>query len=110
MFQPIVLSDVIKLIAEARPSGSPYDILPSFVCKDVSLTVAPGILEIINTSLVSGVVPNDFKKVVIHPLLKKSGLDASVPSNYRPISKLPFLSKVLERCVYRQLMDFLRQK
>ncbi|XP_043935110.1 uncharacterized protein LOC122808205 [Protopterus annectens] len=108
-FHPIVLSDLVKMIDEAKPSDSPDDVLPSFVCKDVSLTVAPVILTIINTSLVSGVVPNDFKRVVIHPLLKKSGLDASVLSNYRPISKLPFLSKVMERCVYGQLLDFLNK-
>ncbi|XP_043934439.1 uncharacterized protein LOC122807592 [Protopterus annectens] len=71
------------------------------------ILVAPVVLTIINTSLVSGVVPNDFKRVVMHPLLKKSGLDASVLANYRPISKLPFLSKVMERCVYGQLLDFL---
>ncbi len=41
--------------------------------------------------------------------MKKSNLDPSVLSNYRPISKLPFLSKVLEKAVLNQLQAFLVQ-
>ena len=41
------------------------------------------------------------------PLLKKSGLDESVPTNYRPVSNLTFLSKLLERVVHRQTIDYL---
>ena len=33
------------------------------------------------------------------PLLKKAGLDSSQPANYKPISNLPTVSKVLERLV-----------
>ena len=47
------------------------------------------------------------KTAVIRPLLKKSSLDATVLNNYRPISNLPFLGKVLEKVVYQQLCDFL---
>ena len=44
---------------------------------------------------------------MVQPLLKKPNLDPSFLSNFRPISKLPFLSKVLEREVYVQLQSFL---
>ena len=44
---------------------------------------------------------------MVQPLLKKPNLDPSILSNFRPISKLPFLSKVLEREVYVQLQSFL---
>lgn len=40
-------------------------------------------------------------------LLKKSTLDPYISNNYRPISNLPFLSKVLEKVVYQQLNHFL---
>ena len=39
--------------------------------------------------------------------MKKPGLDTTEPSSYRPISNLPVLSKLLERLVARQLMDYL---
>ncbi|KAF7666430.1 hypothetical protein LDENG_00106200, partial [Lucifuga dentata] len=43
----------------------------------------------------SGVFPSYFKHVTVYPLLKKPSLDPHVLSNFRPISKMPFLSKIL---------------
>ncbi len=43
----------------------------------------------------------------MQPLLKKPTLDSSVLDNYRPISKLPFLAKLLEKVVLNQLSTFL---
>ena len=43
----------------------------------------------------------------ISPLIKKSGLDDAIPSSYRPVSNLPFLSKVLERVIHRQNIAYL---
>jgi len=58
-------------------------------------------------SLLTGHVPHSFKVAVIKPLLKKPTLDPDVLANYRPISNLPFLSKILEKVVAHQLCDFL---
>lgn len=67
------------------------------------------ILVIINNSLLTGIVPKHFKYALVQPLLKKTHLDPAVVSNYRPISKLPFLSKVLEKVVLNQIHSFLIQ-
>ena len=51
-----------------------------------------------------------FKLAVVRPLLKNSGLDPSQPKkfkNYRPVSNLPFLSKLLETVVQTRLQAFL---
>ena len=48
-----------------------------------------------------------FKQAVIRPLLKKPGMDVSDMKSYRPVSNLPFLSKLLERAVQRRLQEFL---
>ncbi|MDF4280558.1 reverse transcriptase family protein [Vibrio parahaemolyticus] len=61
----------------------------------------------INISLLTGYVPQSFKVAVIKPLLKKPTLDPEVLANYRPISNLPFMSKILEKVVADQLCDFL---
>ncbi len=40
---------------------------------------------------------------MVQPILKKTNIDPSLPQNYRPISKLPFMAKVLEKVVVNQL-------
>jgi len=57
--------------------------------------------------LLTGHAPHSFKVAVIKRFLKKSTLDPEVLANYRPISNLPFLSKVFEKVVADQLCDFL---
>ncbi len=47
------------------------------------------------------------KYATVRPLLKKPNLDPSVYSNFRPISNLPFIAKILEKIVFNQLQDFL---
>ncbi len=61
------------------------------------------LLNIINSSLSLGHVPKPFKLAVIKPLIKKTKLDPCELANYRPISKLPFMSKILEKLVSAQL-------
>ena len=65
-------------------------------------------LFIINQSLQTGVFPSSFKKAVITPLLKKPSLDC-IFKNYRPISNLSFISKVLEKVVAAQLTSHLTE-
>lgn len=55
------------------------------------------ILRIVNSCLLLGYFIPEWKHAVVSPLLKKAGLDESVPPNYQPVSNLPFLSKILER-------------
>ena len=66
------------------------------------------ITKIINCSLLTGHIPSVLKTAVIKPLFKKPSLDPEVLANYRPISNLPFLSKVLEKVVAAQLHDHLQ--
>ena len=58
--------------------------------------------------LARGHFPVGFKKAFITPTVKKPGMDTTDVSSYRPISNLPVLSKLLERLVVRQLMDYLQ--
>ncbi len=53
--------------------------------------------------------PKTFKLAVIKPLIKKPQLDPKDLVNYRPISNLPFLSKILEKVVSSQLYFFLEK-
>ena len=57
----------------------------------------PTITNIITTSLTTGIVPRDLKTAIVKALLKKPSLDKNLLKNYRPISNLPFLSKILKK-------------
>nr|KAG5707318.1 hypothetical protein BaRGS_000092 [Batillaria attramentaria] len=63
-------------------------------------------VNIINISLATGIVPTSFKKAVVQPIIKKAG-DPSACKNFRPVSNLPFISKLLERIVAEQLVQHL---
>ena len=51
------------------------------------------------------IVPLSLKTALIRPLLKMSGLDKEILKNYRPVSNLSFISKVLEKVVAKRLDD-----
>lgn len=61
------------------------------------------VLNMINLCLLTGCVPQAFKKAVIKPLLNKPLLDKTVLANYR----LPFISKILERIVVKHQRRFI---
>ena len=55
-------------------------------------------------SLLTGLVPDSWKTVLVIPLLKKPGLDL-VLNNFCPVSYPSFISKVAEKAVLQQLLD-----
>lgn len=106
-FELVSLNDISTLLSKMKPSSCPVDVLPTVLFKKVFDVTGLCITEVLNTSMQTGVVPSFFKHAVVEPILKKSGLDPLQPKNYRPISKLPFLSKILEKIVAEQLLAFL---
>ena len=60
-----------------------------------------------NLSLETSVMPTELKQAVIRRLLKKPGLDHQHYKTFRPISNLTFLSKVIEKVVALQLVDYI---
>jgi hypothetical protein len=102
-FQPVTEEFVKKIILDSPPKTSRADCVPTwFLIKHLETLIAP-ITRLFNMSLASGVFPDIFKTALITPLLKKAGLDKNNYANYRPISNLVFLGKVLERIVHYQL-------
>ena len=67
----------------------------------------PFICLMCNSSLSEGCLPGSQKAAIITPLLKKSNLGQYDAKNYRPISNLTFISKVIERIVAEQLKKHL---
>ena len=63
---------------------------------------------IINLCFSSGIFPASFKPAVVKPLLKKPCLDSEILKNFRPVSNLTFLSKLIEKVIARRLFAHLQ--
>ena len=95
-------SDIQKLIEATPKKSCMLDPIPTPLvigCIDILL---PVITKIINISLQTGQFADQWKCALVHPLLKKPGLDL-VLKNYRPISNLQYISKLTEKAVFQQL-------
>ena len=62
------------------------------------------ISDLINKCFETGVFPKTFKKAIVLPLHKKDSPD--IMTNYRPISILPKLSKIIEKCLKSRLLHY----
>ena len=69
--------------------------------------IAPSLTKLFNLSIRSGCCPNSWKVARIIPIRKADEMTS--PANYRPISILPIVSKVLERHIACIIMDHLEE-
>lgn len=79
--------------------------IDSKILKAIYPDIIKPLLYILNLSLDQGVVPVELKIAKITPFYKEDA--PAVFNNYRPISVLPALSKVLEKLVYTRLIQHL---
>ena len=66
------------------------------------------LVSIVNLSLSEGCFPSHFKSALVSPLLKKPTLNRDDMKNYRPVSNLSFLSKILEKAVASHLNSHIK--
>ena len=88
-----------------RKSAAGWDDLPPCMLKDCARVISGPLTHPINLSLTSGTVPNDWKIAKVTPIHKSSSIDDY--NNFRPISVLPLLSKILERAVHIQFIQYI---
>ena len=84
---------------------SPIDPLPAVVLKGCFTVLLPTIARIVNLSLSTGVMPGALKVAILSPMLKKSDADFEQFQNFRPISNLKVVSKLVEKAVAIQLTN-----
>ena len=103
-----VSKDLVKeIILSSPPKSCSLDPIPTVLLTQCIDELAETITDIINASLTNGSVPTSLKKAIVVPLLKKHNLDPNALENYRPVSNLPFISKILEKVVLCQLKEHL---
>ena len=97
------VTDIINNIPSNKATG--LDGISARIVKMAAPYISLPLTHIINLSLCTGSIPQDWKCAKIVPVFKKGC--RTERANYRPISVLPVLSKVIERIVHKQTMDYL---
>ena len=102
-FHAVTTSDLKSIVTKMAPKSCVPDPMPTRFVRNCLLDLLPVITNIVNSSIQSNFVPLEFKKAHVMPLLKKPGLGPDNVANYRPVSNLSFLSKVLEKVLMHNL-------
>ena len=105
-FAPVVeeeIKDIINNLNNKKSSG--YDGITNFLLKNIINEIISPLTYILNQSLFRGKVPQKMKIAKVIPIFKKGQKDSV--NNYRPISLLTSISKILERLVYVRTLKFL---
>ena len=106
-FEPLSLAG-LKAIIESMPTKTcDLDPLPTSILKKCIDLLLPAIHHIVNLSLSQGYFPDVLKKACVTPLIKNENLDNDNIKNFRPVSNLPFLDKLIEKCVFLQINTYL---
>ena len=94
---------IITRLPNKRSSG--HDNIDNILLKEISPGLLGILVSVFNESLKDGVFPDTFKLAEVVPLHK--GKTTTAVDNYRPISLLCTISKLLEKIVYKRIYDFL---
>ena len=106
-FTKVSLDELRKIVSAMSNKFCGLDPIPTFLLKQCFDELSSILLLIVNLSLETSKFPSDLKKAVIKPTLKKDDADIDCLKNYRPVSNLPVISKLLEKVVLNQLNDYL---
>ena len=97
-FTPVIPAEVSQLLRSMSNKSSPLDYIPTSLLKSSADTFSILISHLANLSFFTqATFPSKFKLALISPLLKKPGLPKSDFANFRPISNLNTIGKILER-------------
>ena len=107
-FSSVTEQDVRKIIHSSPSKSCALDPIPTWLLKQCEDQLIPVLTLIINASLSTAEFSDELKKAFVTPLIKKAILDCEILKNYRPVSNLSFLSKLIERIVCVQLIDHLK--
>ena len=104
-FNLINRCDVLKLINSLKPkTSSGIDGLTNKLLRFIGNEVSDCFSTIINQSFTTGIFPDKLKIAKVIPLHKKSA--NNIFDNYRPISLLPCLSKIIEKSMHQQIQEY----
>ena len=106
---PITLEQLRKVVLALpnKNAGIEGDI-PLKIVKLAFHIIGRTLLQIINTSIVKETVPSAWKQAVVIPIHKRD--DPSLPENFRPVTTVPSICKIVEKIVHIQLVEYLQSQ
>jgi hypothetical protein len=102
-FSKVSVEEIHRLLCNlSTVKATGPDGISARLLKECADVLAPSLAVLLNTSLTLGKIPSEWKQANIVPIPKNN--ETRVVSNYRPISLLSLVSKVLEYVVHNQLL------
>ena len=98
---------VKECILNSAPKSCELDPITSKLLIECLYSILPSLTDLFNSSLASGIFPQCFKSALVTPILKKKCLDHNDLNNYRPVSNLCFIAKIMEKLVLSQVSSYL---
>ena len=99
--------DVRTILMSSSSTNCLLDVLPTHLLKEHIDLFLPFLTHLINSCLKSGRFPSICRHAIVTPRLKNKTLDINDIKNFRPVSNLSFISKLIERVVTKQLLNYL---
>ena len=106
-FQLVTEDTLHEVIMKCPSKSCSLDPMPTWLVKQHLPVSTPLLSKIVNSFLSSGSFPSGLRRAIITPILKKAFLDKNTLSNYRPVSKLPFVGRLIEKVVSGQVFDYI---
>ena len=104
-FNVLSCDNVKRLVKISATKSFTLDVIPTSLLKEHPEDFITILTDIINSSLQNGKFPDILKNATARPLMKKVDLPLQ-DKNYRPVSNLSYLGKLIERAAYDQIVDF----
>ena len=98
---PVTFDEISSIISSLKNKKTDNAHISVCIFKSFRHHFIPTLCKIINMSLDQGIFPDSLKHATVIPIYKK-GCPQNV-SHYRPISLLPFMSKIFEKCMLNRL-------
>ena len=98
-FTPTTEEELKRIISCSPSSSCSLDPIPTWLLKGTSDATLLHLVNFINLSLAQGTVPQNLTQALVRPLIKKPSLNSNELKNYRPVSNLSYVSKLLEGVV-----------
>jgi hypothetical protein len=107
-FKNITTAELVSVLKKVKASKAPgLDKISSKLLKAAGDSIIESLMYLFNLVLNTGIFPDDMKLAKVTPIYKSG--ERTNCGNYRPISIILVVAKILEKIIYNQIFDFLKQ-